>query len=68
VAARLVSENTADYISMARPLIREPELIHRWKTGNVQPSACISDNQCFTGIQAGLGVYCVTAEKTGEVD
>ena len=64
VAARLVSENTADYISMARPLIREPGLIHRWKTGNVQPSACISDNQCFSGIQAGLGVYCVSAEKT----
>ena len=63
VAERLVSEGTADYISMARPLIREPGLINRWKAGDTEKSGCVSDNQCFKGISAGLGVYCVTAEK-----
>ncbi|MFP3999174.1 MAG: NADH:flavin oxidoreductase [Desulfobacterales bacterium] len=64
-AERLVSQGTADYIAMARPLIREPGLINRWESGNREASACISDNQCFQGIRAGMGVYCVTAEKQG---
>jgi len=63
VADRIISEGTADYISMARPLIREPGLINRWRSGDLKRSACVSDNQCFKGIQAGMGVYCVTAEK-----
>jgi 2,4-dienoyl-CoA reductase-like NADH-dependent reductase (Old Yellow Enzyme family) len=66
VAQRLVSEGTADYISMARPLICEPGLINRWKSESTGKSACVSDNQCFKGIQEGRGVYCVTAEKTGQ--
>jgi len=68
VAERLVSEGTADYISMARPLIREPGLIKRWKAGDTEKSGCVSDNQCFKGISAGLGVYCVTAEKQDSND
>lgn len=63
-AERIAEQGTADYISMARPLIREPGLINRWKSGYTEKSACISDNQCFKGIQAGLGVYCVTAADT----
>ncbi|MFW6052866.1 MAG: NADH:flavin oxidoreductase [Desulfosalsimonas sp.] len=63
-AERLVSQGTTDYIAMARPLIREPGIVNRWESGNLEDSACISDNQCYQGIRAGLGVYCVTAEKT----
>lgn len=65
VADRITSEGTADYISMSRPLIREPGLVNRWRSGDLKKSACVSDNQCFKGIQAGMGVYCVTAEKQG---
>ncbi|MBS3732754.1 MAG: NADH:flavin oxidoreductase [Desulfobacterales bacterium] len=65
VARRLVDQGTADYISMARPFIREPGLVKRWQSENRDRAACISDNQCFQGIQSGLGVYCVTAEKAG---
>ncbi|MFP4194810.1 MAG: NADH:flavin oxidoreductase [Desulfosalsimonas sp.] len=64
-AERIISGGVADYIAMARPLIREPGLINRWESGRRESSACISDNQCFQGIRAGLGVYCVTAEKQG---
>jgi len=48
---------------MSRPLIREPGLINRWKSGNLAKSACISDNQCFGPAMAGEGIYCVTEKK-----
>ena len=60
VAESIVAEGTADYISMCRPLIREPGLINRWKSGNLAKAACISDNQCFGPAIAGEGIYCVT--------
>ena len=63
VAERLLDEGTADYISLCRPLIREPGLISRWKSGYRTRSACLSDNQCFGPAMAGEGIYCVTKEK-----
>jgi 2,4-dienoyl-CoA reductase-like NADH-dependent reductase (Old Yellow Enzyme family) len=63
VAERMVSEGMADYISLCRPLIREPGLINRWKSGELAKSACTSDNQCFGPAMAGEGIYCVTEKK-----
>ena len=63
MAEGIVSEGIADYISMSRPLIREPGLINRWKSGNLAKSACISDNKCFGPAMAGEGIYCVTEKK-----
>jgi 2,4-dienoyl-CoA reductase-like NADH-dependent reductase (Old Yellow Enzyme family) len=63
MAENIVSGGIADYISMCRPLIREPGLINRWKSGNLAKSACISDNQCFGPAMAGEGIYCVTEKK-----
>ena len=58
-ADELVKTGTADYISMCRPIIREPGLIKRWKTGDLRKSECISDNACFQPGMEGKGVYCV---------
>ncbi len=63
VAERLVNEGVADYISMSRPLIREPHLINRWKAGDFTKSACVSDNMCFQPAIKGEGIYCVTERK-----
>ncbi|MFO7665330.1 MAG: NADH:flavin oxidoreductase [Desulfobacterales bacterium] len=63
MAGRIIAEGTADYISMSRPLIREPGLINRWKSGDFAKSACLSDNQCFGPAMAGEGIYCVTEKK-----
>ncbi|MGD9732345.1 MAG: NADH:flavin oxidoreductase [Desulfamplus sp.] len=62
VADKIVSEGIADYISMSRPFIREPDLINRWKNGDLRKAECKSDNLCFTPGFEGKGVYCVTRE------
>jgi len=63
VAERMVNEGVADYISMSRPLIREPHLVNRWKAGDFTKSACVSDNMCFQPAAEGKGIYCVTERR-----
>ena len=58
-ADELVKTGTADFISLCRPLIREPDLFKRWKSGDLRPSECISDSACFQPGMEGKGVYCV---------
>ncbi len=62
VAQRLIDDGVADYISMSRPLIRDPELILRWKAGELLEAECISCNNCFEQIKQGKGVSCVPLE------
>jgi 2,4-dienoyl-CoA reductase-like NADH-dependent reductase (Old Yellow Enzyme family) len=66
LAERLVTEGYADYISMSRPLIREPDLIKRWETGDGKKAACISCNRCFKPAGTGEGIYCVVERKENE--
>ena len=63
VAEGLADEGVTDYISMCRPLIREPDLVNRWKSGDRRKALCKSDNACFKPGVEGKGVYCVTAER-----
>ena len=63
VAERLLNAKTADYLSMSRPLIREPDLINRWRSGDRSPAACVSDNLCFRPGMLGKGIYCLTKER-----
>jgi 2,4-dienoyl-CoA reductase-like NADH-dependent reductase (Old Yellow Enzyme family) len=62
VAERLVTDGTADYISMCRPFIREPALVNRWKSGDFSKALCISDNGCFKPAFQGRGIMCVVEE------
>jgi len=61
-AERLVNDGTVDLVSMSRPLIREPDLVNRWKSGDTRKALCRSDNACFKPGMEGKGIYCVTAE------
>ena len=69
-ARRLVADGVCDAVSLSRPLIREPGLINRWKSGDLRPSTCVSDNLCFRPAKNGEGIYCLTekvaAEKTAK--
>ncbi len=63
VAEGLVDDGVADYLSMSRPLIREPGLINRWKSGDLARATCLSDNMCFEPARKGEGIYCLTEER-----
>ena len=59
VSKELIEKELVDYISLCRPLIREPGLINRWQSGDTKRAACISCNKCFVPARAGKGIYCV---------
>ena len=58
-AEGLVEGGVTDYVALSRPLIREPDLINRWKAGDRKKADCISDDACgFAGFE-GKSVRCV---------
>jgi 2,4-dienoyl-CoA reductase-like NADH-dependent reductase (Old Yellow Enzyme family) len=63
VAERIIREGIADYVSLSRPLIREPDLVNRWKSGDTGKAKCLSDNLCFEPARAGEGLYCVVEKR-----
>ncbi|MFZ0929128.1 MAG: NADH:flavin oxidoreductase [Syntrophobacteraceae bacterium] len=63
VAERIVDDAMADYISMSRPFIREPDLINRWKAGDHRKAECKSDNLCYGPGREGKGISCVSMER-----
>ena len=58
VISRVLSQGLADYVALSRPLIREPNLINRWKSGDTARAKCISCNGCFETGRQGLGISC----------
>ncbi|MFX0027574.1 MAG: NADH:flavin oxidoreductase [Candidatus Hermodarchaeota archaeon] len=58
-AEKILQKGDADFISLCRPLIYEPDLPNRWKSGDLTPAKCISCNSCFAIMEKGP-VYCVT--------
>ena len=60
-AEEILKKGEADFISLSRPLIYEPNLPNRWKSGDLTPAKCISCNSCFTTMSTGT--YCVTKKN-----
>lgn len=72
VMEEVTRSGAADLISICRPLIREPDLIKRWKEGDTRPADCIScrgDTHkslygCFNPDDTGkMHVYCRQLKK-----
>jgi 2,4-dienoyl-CoA reductase-like NADH-dependent reductase (Old Yellow Enzyme family) len=57
VAEDVLTSGDAQFVSMCRPLICEPDLPKRWATGETEASACVSGNRCWPD-RADLGVSC----------
>lgn len=51
-------DGTLDFISMARPFIREPDLVKRFKQGKAVAASCVSCNQCFAAMMNKLPLRC----------
>ncbi len=65
-ASQAVGPDGVDYVSMARPLTREPNLVRRWQDGDRRAAACISCNRCFRPGREEGGIYCVAEKKERE--
>ncbi|MFX1392442.1 MAG: NADH:flavin oxidoreductase [Promethearchaeota archaeon] len=61
-AEKILQEKIADFISMSRPLIYEPDLPNRWKSGDLSPPLCTSCNQCYGTVLAGQ-LHCPIKKK-----
>jgi 2,4-dienoyl-CoA reductase-like NADH-dependent reductase (Old Yellow Enzyme family) len=66
VAEKAIQNGNMDYIAMARPLIREPNLPNRWLQDDRSPAKCISCNGCFQPALEEGGIYCVIEKKERE--
>ncbi|MFX1454997.1 MAG: NADH:flavin oxidoreductase [Promethearchaeota archaeon] len=58
-AEKILNDKHADFISLCRSLIYEPDLPNRWRSGDISPAKCISCNSCLEAMRKGP-VYCVT--------
>jgi 2,4-dienoyl-CoA reductase-like NADH-dependent reductase (Old Yellow Enzyme family) len=57
VMENVLAAGEADFISMCRPLISEPDFPNRLKTGEQDKSRCISANTCWAE-EDGVGIGC----------
>lgn len=44
---KVLNEGRIEFLSLSRPLIREPGLPDRWQHGDTAPAQCVSCNMCY---------------------
>lgn len=42
-----------DFVAMGRALLREPDLVNRWRAGSTHESLCVHCNKCMATIYRG---------------
>jgi len=63
IVEKILAEGSADFVSLSRPLIREPDLPSKWLKGVGGLTAeCISCNACYRSLMDG-GVRCIQKER-----
>jgi 2,4-dienoyl-CoA reductase-like NADH-dependent reductase (Old Yellow Enzyme family) len=53
----IIKRGAADFVSMSRPFIREPDIVNRFKVGKTEAPTCVYCNKCFAAANE-LQVYC----------
>ena len=66
IMEEVVQKNETDFVSLCRPLIREPRIINDWEKGDLHRATCISCNQCLEGIKKGNGLNCGQRSRSRE--
>ena len=64
----IIMNDQADFISLCRPLIREPLLLKEFKEGNKYQSDCISCNRCFSAAASEIPVRCYVKKLPSKED
>ena len=65
-AEEIVAYGDGDFVSLCRPLIREPGLIQRWLSGDYRRAACISCTKCLALPIQGKPLECVEERQARE--
>lgn len=64
VAEEILAEGSADFISLSRPLVRQPDLPNRWLKGIGGPTAeCVSCNGCVGSLMGAGSLECVMKDS-----
>jgi len=66
IAEDAVTSGIADYVALSRPLIREPDLVKRWESGDLKKARCISCNNCFSTLFTKEALHCPVEKKEQE--
>jgi len=61
---QVIQNQEADFVSLSRPLIREPGIINDWKNKDRHRAMCISCNKCFDGLLKGEPLRCALKNET----
>ncbi len=64
ISQKAVEDDKIDFIALARPLIREPDLAVKWQTRTTDIAECISCNKCFMPGMSKGGIACVAKTET----
>jgi 2,4-dienoyl-CoA reductase-like NADH-dependent reductase (Old Yellow Enzyme family) len=54
----VLENNEADFISMSRPFIREPNLVNRIRAGKIYKVSCVSCNRCMAAMPNNIPIRC----------
>ncbi len=54
----VIVRNNADFISMSRPFIREPNIVKKFRQNKTNTVSCISCNRCLAAILYHLPIRC----------
>jgi 2,4-dienoyl-CoA reductase-like NADH-dependent reductase (Old Yellow Enzyme family) len=58
-----VARGDSDFVSLSRPLIREPDVINKWKRDQTYKAKCISCNKCFEALLKRKHLHCVQEDE-----
>jgi len=59
----IVRNKEADFVSLSRPLIREPGIINDWRRMDYHRAKCVSCNKCLEALREGKILECVQDKK-----
>jgi len=59
VMEKILNQSKIQMISMSRPFLAEPDLVKRWKSGDIKKAKCVSCGKC----RAEDGNYCTVFRR-----